>query len=326
MGNWTKSSPLRYPGGKYRFAKFIHQAIETSQERPKVFIEPFCGGAGASLVLLENGWVDAIALNDADPLIASFWQVVFGVDASNRSDLNWLLKKLETSPITVQEWKSQKTLQPQSVREAAWKCLFLNRTSFNGILHHAGPIGGWNQQKRTLDVRFNREHLALRLESLYSRREQVQAVKNQPWKEFVSTFTKVRGAFYYFDPPYYHRAEQLYGHLFDPVGHQDLRDYLSRMKAPWILSYDDSSEVRDLYGDLPGINGCVVDQTYSANPIGGNSHVGRELFFSNSTFPLSLLARQSDLHTGLSVVGSVNLIAAPQIGPSRRSILVNVNV
>jgi D12 class N6 adenine-specific DNA methyltransferase len=71
---WSRSrSPLRYPGSKARFARFIAQALRLNGLRNQVLVEPFCGGASMSIALLEAGVVSEIALNDADPAIAAFW-------------------------------------------------------------------------------------------------------------------------------------------------------------------------------------------------------------------------------------------------------------
>lgn len=177
----VSTSPLRYPGGKARFSEFIWQSIAFSSENTKAFVEPFCGGAGAAIALLESEKVDRIALNDLDPLVASFWQVVFGKSKANRGDVNWLIQRIESAEMSVNEWRRQKSLLPSSVREAAWKCLYLNRTSFNGILHQAGPIGGWDQTNRKLDVRFNAEKLVKRINALYDRRGHVERVDCVSW-------------------------------------------------------------------------------------------------------------------------------------------------
>lgn len=142
------TSPLRYPGGKARFSKFISEAIVASGEQTEVFVEPFCGGAGAAIALLESKKVDRISLNDLDPLVASFWKIVFGKSSKNRDDIEWLCKSIEMAEFSINEWRRQKASNPTNVREAAWKCLYLNRTSFNGILHKSGPIGGWEQKNR----------------------------------------------------------------------------------------------------------------------------------------------------------------------------------
>lgn len=137
---------LRYPGSKARFLDLIRQSLELNSSTEKLFVEPFCGGASISIALLETKAVGSIAINDSDPLIASLWMTVFSEDA------NWLADQVKKIPLTLDEWKRQRDLKPKTVRTRALKCLFLNRTSFNGILQKsAGPIGGW-EQKNTLLV------------------------------------------------------------------------------------------------------------------------------------------------------------------------------
>src|SRR5450432_2471219 len=306
----TSTSPLRYPGGKARFTDFICDSLKSSGKEAKIFVEPFCGGAGASIALLELGKVQRIALNDIDPLVSSFWKVVFGKTRASRKDIDWLIRKIESSEITVDEWRRQKAIKPDSYRSAAWKCLFLNRTSFNGIIHLAGPIGGWEQLNRTIDVRFKRERIVTRLNELYDIRDQIERVESLNWKKFTSYFKHKRGAFIYFDPPYYHKAEQLYGYVFNERGHLSMRDYIIKLKCPWMLSYDDVLEVRSLYSNLSRIQGRVIDQTYSAHPVGGNSFVGRELFFSNCALPMINLNQTKKLHVGMTVIGCFKEVAA----------------
>lgn len=316
----TSTSPLRYPGGKARFTDFISKAIANSHEPLTVFVEPFCGGAGGSIALLESGKVPAIALNDCDDLIAAFWMVVFGKSRNNatRHDINWLIEKVENSELTIELWKEIKASRPRSIRQAAWKCLFLNRTSFNGILYKAGPIGGWKQENRTLDVRFNREKIVKRLNELFELRERVLTVSNQSWENICDKYAQIEGAYLYLDPPYYHKAEQLYGHLFNHAEHVKLRDYLSKLNTPWMLSYDDAAEVRGLYNDLDGVDGRVIDQTYSAHPVGGASFIGRELFYSNRALPANI-RHVNQGHVGLSIVGDVRQILPAIGGPGRIS-------
>ena len=300
-------SPLRYPGGKTRFTPFIWSAIQHSGVTPTEFVEPFCGGAGVSLTLLELGHVQRIALNDKDPLIASFWRVVFGKTEDAESDIKWLLEQIETATLSVEEWRRQKALTPTTCREAAYKCLYLNRTSFNGILHQAGPIGGWEQINRTLDVRFNAEKLIARIRALHELSDSVTRVTCVNWRLFCSWYRTKKNTYLYLDPPYYRKADHLYGHIFNDRGHREMRDYLVNQSTSWMLSYDDAPEIRDLYGDLENVDGRVIDQTYSAHPVGGARFVGRELFFSNQPLPTECRAGQ---HQGMSVVGTLPAVQA----------------
>jgi DNA adenine methylase len=268
-------SLLRYPGSKARFVNFITRTIQLNGLRGCVFVEPFCGGASASIALLESGIVDYIAINDADPLIAHLWDIVF---SSIHSD--WLAEQVLTVPLTIDEWRKQKSLIPTNPREAALKCLYLNRTSFNGIIHKSGPLGGWGQTKRTVGVRFNRVKLAFRIRELSELRDRVIVVSNNNWESFCDRMLPDNKSFFYLDPPYYNKADALYGYYFDNSGHIRLQNYLNRFNGPWMLSYDDAPEVRALYQGQ-SLKARIIDSTYSTHPMGGASHIGREVLYSN---------------------------------------------
>lgn len=90
-------SPLRYPGGKARLARYIGQLVAAQHPHPMVYAEPFAGGAGAALQLLVDGKVEAIKINDLDPGVAAFWRCVF-------DDTDAFLRKLHMCMVTLPAW------------------------------------------------------------------------------------------------------------------------------------------------------------------------------------------------------------------------------
>jgi DNA adenine methylase len=301
-------SPLRYPGGKSRFQKFIVESMDVAKIDSDIFVEPFCGGSAVSIALLKSKKVKKIALNDCDPLVASFWKIVFGKSSKPKQDITWLTGMIESTEVTLDEWHKQKAIVPNNMRESAWKCLYLNRTSFNGIIHKAGPIGGKNQDKNKIDVRFNREGLIEKINILYGMKSCVDRVTCEDWQMTCDHYKNLSNSFLYLDPPYYQKAEALYGYVFDNKKHKMMRDYLISLKTPWMLSYDDTSEIRLLYSKCPGIDGRVIDQTYSAHPVGGASIIGRELFFSNHCLAKSKNKDENQLHTGITILGKISKV------------------
>lgn len=321
MSKATRSL-LRYPGSKARFVDFISNSININGLKGCVFIEPFCGGASASIALLESGCADYIALNDADPLIAHLWDTVF-----SEANFEWLAEQVMTVPLTIDEWLKQKNLEPTSPREAALKCLYLNRTSFNGIIHKSGPLGGWGQINRTVGVRFNRDKLSARIRELSKLSDRVLVVSNNNWESFCNRMLPEKKCFFYIDPPYYHKAEKLYGYYFDANEHMKLRNYLIKLNSSWMLSYDDAPEVRRLYQGN-SLKARIIDSTYSTHPMGGASHVGREVLYSN----LGRLPAPDKgvlVHSGLTVRDSnyiksddVKLTRIPFVTPDSDNLLV----
>ena len=69
-------SPLRYPGGKGKLAPFIGMLIEEYGHKGGTYIEPFAGGAGVAIELLEKGIVSQVVINDLDKGIYSFWRAI----------------------------------------------------------------------------------------------------------------------------------------------------------------------------------------------------------------------------------------------------------
>jgi len=248
-------SPLRYPGGKRKLAPLIADLIARSGSRPELLVEPFAGGASVSISLLEANYVDRIALVDADPLVASFWQVVFSADASCLAD------RIHAGDVTLNEWKKQKKLDPRTAVDTAYKCLFLNRTSFSGSLHPlTGPIGGMTQKGAyKIDCRFNRSKLAGRILELSELRHRVSFVRNESYRKTIRDVRKTslfqrrpEAILWYLDPPFFAKADKLYRRHFDARDHSQLADDTTRMPGRWILSYDDHTAARALYSGRKG--------------------------------------------------------------------------
>ena len=240
-------------------------------------MEPFAGGASTGLRLAGAGVVRRVLLADADPLVARFWQVA-------AADTEWLIDRMWNEPVTLERWDHWKAWQPSDPqdRDIAVKCLFLNRTTFSGILHgRAGPIGGRKQESAyPIDCRFNKEALAARLRfvgDLYAS-NRLADVWCKDWADTLSDVAEwypqliPNRVIAYLDPPYWSKSPKLYARSFDPAGgyaergtsmpsergkspleqhnwlsgldHYRLAGYLRRhAQIRWILSYDDHPEL-----------------------------------------------------------------------------------
>ena len=284
--NATILSPLRYPGSKRRLAEYIRQTLVLNGLKPTLFVEPFAGGASVALQLLNDGAVDSIGLADADPLVAAFWKTVF-------FDGDWLTTQVETIDVTISRWNELKQSRPQTTRERALACLFLNRTSFSGILAaNAGPIGGQTQlSPYKVDCRFPRETLIRRIKQAQSLRSGVRFVWNLPWASALGRISAMtsRGALspgtvYYLDPPFIRKSARLYGHRFEPADHAALRDAILKLEAPWILSYDFAPEVFELYPPERS-TGARVNALYSGAARRGRGAASEAIISNLTLFP-----------------------------------------
>lgn len=283
-------SPLRYPGSKRKMLPSIQQLIEGNIPRPKLLIEPFCGGASISLGLLEMDMVDTVLLADLDPLVAAFWQVAI-------TDADWLIRAMHREPVTVDRWEYWLKSKPRSLRNRALKCLFLNRTTFSGIMgRSAGPIGGRAQASEyKIGCRFEKEPLARRIQNIKQLADdgRILGAYEGGWQsairyaEYAAADFRPQESVFYLDPPYIEKANRLYELRFDEADHRALARFLTEeTNHRWILSYDHEPLVVDLYRGKPGVRDFRVTHHYTMNCNRRKPVPGREIVFTNLPHPV----------------------------------------
>lgn len=278
-------SPLRYPGAKRGLAPVITAMVAAYGRPVELFVEPFAGGASTSLEVLTAGGAKRALLADADPMVAAFWRAAseFPEDLVDRISAEHKGFVAPGGSIAVERWDYWRGFASSaSAGSAAWqidmatKCLFLNRTTFSGILHGgAGPIGGRAQtSKNTIGCRFNLERivgLVRQIGKLYAQ-GRIADVWQGDWEvtmtQVISSYKSLvpNSIIAYLDPPYVRKAGKLYPTSFtQPRGkkghtaldwsaasqHLRLSEYLRRSaQYRWILSYDfhpDLIEQQGLY-------------------------------------------------------------------------------
>lgn len=240
-------SPFRYPGGKAFLYKYLLSRLEAMPTGDRHYAEPFCGGAGAAVILLKLGAVESIHLNDADPRVHSAWKAILEQPERFASRINDV-------PLTMDTWyESRHIVESASddLFELGFATFFLNRTSRSGIVVKAGPIGGYDQTgKWKIDARFNRDALAERVRWLGSIKERINLTQEDALT-FLSRSTvrlNVDRTFFFVDPPYVTAGGRLYLNAMNEGKHIALSDILQdRSLVHWALTYDDHPLIRELY-------------------------------------------------------------------------------
>lgn len=239
-------SPLRYPGGKGKLSPLIELLIDIHGHRGGTYIEPFAGGAGVAIELLEKGVVSEIVINDLDKGIYSFWRAIL-------EETDRFLEQVSVVPLTIEEWKRQREIYFNHNKkysfELGFATFYLNRTNRSGIIK-GGVIGGIEQSGEwKIDARFNRKTLIDRIKKIAKNKSKIH-VYNKDIKPFLEKFVpKYEGnAFIYFDPPYYNKGKQLYLNFFDYDDHIRIGKLISdTVNSDWIITYDDEPEIEKIY-------------------------------------------------------------------------------
>lgn len=258
-------SPLRYPGGKGRLARFVGELMAQQPDRPTRYAEPFAGGAGVGLRLLFDEYVDEIILNDLNPGIAAFWRCLFHEPKA-------LLERLAACEPTIEEWHRQHATYKAATSDDAelgFATFFLNRTNRSGILN-ARPIGGLGQTGRwTISARFDKNVLAARIRRLAIYASRV-TICEEDGVLFLQRYLGHKDLFAYADPPYLVQGDDLYLDTFTWTSHQRLAELLTSHDDGWLLTYDaDPRIVDELYVGMR----CA---TFSTSHTAAVQHVGTE--------------------------------------------------
>lgn len=269
-------SPLRYPGGKAPFAPFIAKVMEVNDVAGGHYLEPYAGGAGVALTLLLDGHASHIHINDADPAVYAFW---VSVTKHSRA----LLKLLESTPITIEEWfKWRSVLRGEtkaSMVERGFATLFMNRTNRSGILK-AGVIGGKNQDgDYKLDARFRKDVVSARIEVIAKRSDSI-SVYCEDSLQLLNRCSEFlpKQSLIYLDPPYYVKGKGLYRNYYEHDDHVAIAKTLQKksFKWPWVVSYDNAEEICAMYQLSQSL-------AYGLNYTAQRRYVGNEvMFFSQS--------------------------------------------
>jgi DNA adenine methylase len=243
-------SPFRYPGGKAFFSDFLAQELARLGSSSKSYLEPFAGGAGAAIRLLEGRVVDRIFLNDADVRVSSAWSAL--VSHNER-----FLEELAAVQPSMENWYNYKRIidDPSLASdefELGFATFFLNRTNRGGIIQGAAPIGGYDQNgKWKIDVRFYRETMMRRVAWIGAHASQIE-VSGMDAMEFLrasSCDVDLSTSLYFVDPPYVSAGSRLYMNGMTEDDHRTLAKYLCEGNITnWIMTYDDCDLVAEIYG------------------------------------------------------------------------------
>jgi len=242
-------SPLRYPGGKSKLARFVAFLCEKNKINniDGHYVEPYAGGASVALYLLLNGYVSEISINDSDRSIYAFWHAVLNKPKK-------LVRAIEGADINIEMWKKCREAQKNKSRaglfDLGFSTFFLNRTNISGIID-GGVIGGLKQRGRyKMDCRFNRKELIRRIQKIAEHKERIH-LYNLDVLDFVKKVeieSESNSIIYYFDPPYYLKGESLYLNYYDKSDHEQVSRMIQGIKnARWIVSYDAAEEIKSLY-------------------------------------------------------------------------------
>lgn len=260
-------SPLRYPGGKSRAVERMAAILPPFDE----FREPFLGGGSLFLHCRQKYQDKKFWGNDLYPELFLFWKhaqlnnehVVSQVESWKR---NYVKGK------ELYRFLNDNVAKFDELQRAAAFFVY-NRITFSGT----SLSGGYSE--RSFLERFTQSSIE-RLKAIAGVLENTR-ITNEDYEILVNTSGE--NVFLYLDPPYYSATKSaLYGkngNLHKDFDHIRFAENIKRCKHRWLITYDDSEYIRNLFGFA---NIVAWDLTYGMRNVTENSNqIGKELFISN---------------------------------------------
>ena len=221
--NRYPKSPLRYVGGKSRGLEILEYMPSNTQ----AICAPFIGGGALELVCANNG-ITVYGYDNFKPLVG-FWQCLLN-NPKKLTDIVRTYYPLSKSNF----YKLQKTYNDyRSKYERAAIYFVLNRASFSGTTLSGGMSPN--------HPRFTESSIE-RLSNFHMDNFHVD------YADFKKSIPKYKKLMLYLDPPYMvkHGLYGTKGNMHNGFDHAGLAKLLHR-RDKWILSYNDSDKIRELY-------------------------------------------------------------------------------
>lgn len=264
------TSVLRYPGGKSRA---IWKIVPLIPSNIKEFREPMVGGGSVSLAMKQLYPHIRVWINDVNYDLICFWKTLRDHPDELVSELKRIKRCCKNGRELYNRLKKQ---SGGSEFERAVRFFVLNRISFSGL------VGSGGYSEHSFRKKFTLSHIErLRRASVVVQDFEITHGGYEPL-----LFREGEGVFVFLDPPYYSTAKsRLYGkngsiHLeFD---HEKFADDVRRCTHPWLITYDDCSDVRRLFhfGSV-----CTWELQYSMGNRKGTTKKGKELFITTHEIP-----------------------------------------
>ncbi|HYP50295.1 MAG TPA: DNA adenine methylase [Pyrinomonadaceae bacterium] len=260
-------SPLRYPGGKSRAVEKIANLIPAFDE----FREPFVGGGSVFIYLRQKFPGKKIWINDIYTDLAVFWQEIqINSESVIRQIRDWRIDFQNGREL--HKFLRENKSDFNRIQQAAAFFVF-NRIPFSGTTE----AGGFSLQA------FEKRFTDSSIERLGKTPEVLQDVKitNLDYEEVINAGGE--NVFLFLDPPYFSATNSaLYGkngNLHKSFDHRRFAETLRHCRHKWLLTYDDSTYVRELFSFA---NIADWNLMYGMRNVTENSsQKGSELFISN---------------------------------------------
>lgn len=229
-------SPFRYPGGKTWLIPSVRKWL-AQESVVKQLIEPFAGGGIVSLSVAFENLAEHIKMVELDEEVAAVWEVI--LNGKNK----WLADKILNFDLTYENAKAEFDKTDKQIQDIAFCTILKNRIFHGGIIAKGSGIIKNGENGKGIRSRWYAK-------TLYDRIVAINFIKNKVTFHTGDAFAAIEQTkdnpdnYYFIDPPYTVAGKRLYTHY--DIDHERLFLLTSQIKGKFMLTYDDTPEIRVL--------------------------------------------------------------------------------
>lgn len=235
------------------------------------FREPFLGGGSVFIRLKQLRPSALFRVGDLNYDLYCFWKILRDQPKTFIKEITYI-KNTQTDGRRL--FKTLRdTDEPRDDFQRAVRFYVLNRISYSGTV----DTGGYSNE--AFEKRFTFSNIDKLM--LISTLLQDVEISDGSYEELL--FKKGKEVFIYLDPPYWtSRKSKLYGkngNLHTNFNHEKFSNDVRKCQHKWLITYDDSEEIRDFY-DFANIISWELQ--YGMNNISGRKpSKGKEIIITN---------------------------------------------
>jgi DNA adenine methylase len=230
-------SPFRYPGGKTWLVPIVRQWLRQTGTPIDLLIEPFVGGGIVSLTAAFEKLSNHIMMVELDEEISAVWEVILTGKGK------WLAEKILRFDLTHENIKTELNKPNKKLNDIAFCTILKNRIFHGGILAKGSGMIKSGENGKGISSRWYPQTLHDRIVAIDYVKDKLDFIEGDAF-ETLEENSENKSAYFFIDPPYTVAGKRLYTHF--EIDHEKLFYLTSKLKGKYMLTYDDTSEIRHL--------------------------------------------------------------------------------
>jgi DNA adenine methylase len=230
-------SPFRYPGGKTWLIPVVRQWLRQENKPVAELIEPFVGGGIVSLTAAFENLAGHITMVEKDEEIAAVWEVL--LNGKNQ----WLADRIVSYDLTIENVRAELEKTGKQTHDVAFCTILKNRIFHGGILAKGSGMIKTGENGKGITSRWYPKTLYDRIIAINYVKEKMRFIAGDAFN-ILEERKSDESAYFFIDPPYTVAGKRLYN--YSDVDHEQLFALTSGLRGKFMLTYDDTAEIRQL--------------------------------------------------------------------------------